>query len=257
MANYQFKFQKNILIEGKLVCETGLHIGGASENLEIGGIDNPVIIDPKTRLPMIPGSSLKGRIRTLIELKKGVNNDGSVHSCRVPDCIICTIFGRGATDIESGPTRLIVRDAFPIEETKKYWDTNENIVRGTEIKRENWINRITSEADLRDIERVPAGSEFYFRMVYAVYNDADIKNLKTLFEGMFLLEDSYLGGNGTRGYGKIKFKDIEIKSRDAQYYENGTGESVIQLSEIIGNNIDKTEVNLILQNWKSLIGNLK
>ena len=46
---------------------TGLHIGGNNDEIKIGGIDNPVIKNPLTNEPYIPGSSLKGKIRSLIE----------------------------------------------------------------------------------------------------------------------------------------------------------------------------------------------
>lgn len=219
------RFQKNILIRGTLVCDTGMHIGGVKGSMEIGGTDSPVILDPRTNLPIIPGSSTKGKMRSLIELRYGLDNDGRVHSCDKPDCELCIVFGRGATEeVKSGPTRLIVRDAHPTEKTRNWWDRSEDLVHGTEIKGENWINRITSAADPRFIERVPAGSEFEFEMIYSVYQTNDFpERLKLVFEGMHLLEDNYIGASGSRGYGKMRFEDIELKQKTKEDYVNGNG----------------------------------
>jgi len=219
-------FQKNILIRGTLVCDTGMHIGGVKESMEIGGTDNSVILDPRTNLPIIPGSSIKGKMRSLIELQGEYTlDDGKPHSCDKPDCDLCIVFGRGATEaVKSGPTRLIVRDAHPTEKTRNWWDRSEDLVHGTEIKGENWINRITSAADPRFIERVPAGSEFKFEMIHSVYQTNDFpERLKLVFEGMHLLEDNYIGASGSRGYGKMRFKDIELKQKTKEDYMNGNG----------------------------------
>lgn len=219
-------FQKNILIRGTLVCDTGMHIGGVKESMEIGGTDNSVILDPRTNLPIIPGSSIKGKMRSLIELQGEYTlDDGKPHSCDKPDCDLCIVFGRGATEaVKSGPTRLIVRDAHPTEKTRDWWDRSEDLVHGTEIKGENWINRITSAADPRFIERVPAGSEFEFEMIHSVYQTNDFpERLKLVFEGMHLLEDNYIGASGSRGYGKMRFKDIELKQKTKEDYMDGNG----------------------------------
>jgi len=217
------KFEKNILINGTMLCETGLHIGGIDESMEIGGTDSPVILDRIKKVPIIPGSSLKGKIRSLLELEYGYAENGGVHSCDRKDCPICLIFGRGAKEkVDSGPTRLIVRDAFPTKDTVENWDNNEGILHGTEIKGENTINRITSMANPRFIERVPAGSEFNFEMIYSVYQKEDYDRLKMLFEGMCLLEDNYIGASGTRGYGKIKFKDLDFKMKSKEDYQSGS-----------------------------------
>ena len=168
------RFQRNILIGGILVCDTGMHIGGVKESMEIGGTDSPVILDPRTNLPIIPGSSIKGKMRSLIELQgEYLLKGGEPHSCDKTDCNLCIVFGRGATEVKSGPTRLIVRDAHPTKKTRDWWDRSEDMVHGTEIKGENRINRITSAADPRFIERVPARSEFEFEMIYSAYQTND------------------------------------------------------------------------------------
>jgi CRISPR-associated protein Csm3 len=252
------KFEKNIRIKGKIVCLTGLHVGGVVETMEIGGTDNPVIMDRIKNVPIIPGSSLKGKIRALLELRDGLyeqkgdvcrywtnkeieefekrikkEQDGnkkeelnaeleSVNKVLRMKRDLCLVFGRGASEeVEAGPTRLIVRDAFPTEETIRIWERNEDLVHGTEIKGENAINRITSEANPRFLERVPAGSEFDFEMIYSVYQKEDLDLLKRLFDGMSFLEDNYLGGSGSRGYGKIRFKEIQVMVKTTGDYRAG------------------------------------
>lgn len=261
----ELNFERNILIKGKVVCETGMHVGGVAETTEIGGTDSPVILDRLKNRPIIPGSSLKGKIRALLELESGLyeQNGGvcrywsdkeiekfeegiskerdenkkkelraeleSVKGVLREKRELCLIFGRGATEnIEAGPTRLIVRDAFPTDETIEKWDKNEDLVHGTEIKGENVINRITSEANPRFPERVPAGSEFDFEMVYSIYHKDDFDRLKILFEGMCLFEDNYLGASGTRGYGKIRFDDLEFKQKTKQDYQEGNDWNVVE-----------------------------
>ncbi|WP_297499767.1 type III-A CRISPR-associated RAMP protein Csm3, partial [Thermococcus sp.] len=61
-------FYGKVVIRGRIKALTGLHIGSQRDVSEIGGIDNPVIKDPHTGLPYIPGSSLKGKLRSLFEV---------------------------------------------------------------------------------------------------------------------------------------------------------------------------------------------
>lgn len=224
------QFQANFLLKGTISCETGLHIGGTSEGIEIGGLENIVIKDPKTDLPFIPGSSLKGKMRTLLELSYKDSSENIIKNkgepCKCGKCIPCKIFGSSAPDNKSkddngrqqGPTRLVVRDSFTTA-----------VKLETELKSENTINRITSEANPRSMERVPRGTEFKFEMIFSVYEDEDYSNFLKLLDSMKLLEDSYLGGSGTRGYGQIQFKDISILKRPADYYISGTKE--IEISD--------------------------
>jgi len=223
------QFQGKYIITGKIICKTGLHIGGTQEGIEIGGVDNIIIRDPLTDLPYIPGSSLKGKLRHLLEWELNKielhpkQKSYTAHFCG--RCDACLIFG-AATDestvkINSGPTRLTVRDAFPTQDTIKKWQEwlGENIY--TELKTENAINRVTSEANPRTMERVPAGSEFEFEMIFDIYCDTDRDLLKSLFSAMLLLENSALGGSGTRGYGKIKFDVQKKEFRSVEYYKTG------------------------------------
>jgi len=219
------KLLKNYLITGTLRCTTGMHIGGVAESLKIGGTDSPVIMNKMTNLPYIPGSSIKGKMRSLLELKYGdkwLSSDGKPHYCEDKDCHLCISFGRSAVqDVAGGPTRLVVRDSHPTEATARTWEMNDDILHGTEIKGENYLNRITSMATPRFIERVPAGSDFTFEFVFTVYDPADEPRLKLVFEGMTLLEDNYLGGYGSRGSGKVQFRDIRLMEKSSDDYLKG------------------------------------
>jgi CRISPR-associated protein Csm3 len=212
-----------IIIRGKIRCETGLRIGGARETLEIGGIENIIVRDPVTDEPYIPGASLKGKMRSLLEkaYSKAIDAEREyVHSCSDAKCEVCRVFGvpvERAEEAEGGVwlTRLIVRDCKLTEEARKKLSGLDLEVPFAEVKWENTINRITSRANPRQVERVPSGSEFEFEMAYNVYEPEDLDYLKIVFEGMRLLEDDYLGGYGSRGYGKIKFSEIKVVVNDA------------------------------------------
>lgn len=220
-------FKGKYIISGRIVLETGLHIGGSTEGFEIGGLDNPVIRDPLSELPYIPGSSLKGKLRHLLEWSLGVvrephpkHNAYTAHDCG--ECGACVIFGPASdvheVRVKAGPTRLTVRDAFPTRQTVEMWEKYLGGRIYTELKTENVLDRVTSEANPRPMERVPAGSEFEFEMIFDVYRDSDRDLLKEVFAAMHLLENSALGGSGSRGYGKIKFVDVKIKDRSKEYY---------------------------------------
>jgi len=207
------------IIRGEIECITGLHIGGSSETIEIGGMDNPIIKHPITGFPYIPGSSVKGRMRSLLELKYGLfDNKGEFHKyCGNNNCFICRIFGTSAEKSEIGPGRLIVRDANLLQESKEKL-TKLKIEKGlpySEEKYENTINRITARANPRSIERVPAGIKFNFELVYRVFDmgDAgktDLDLLQHVKEGLKLIENDALGGSGSRGSGKVKFNNIKM-----------------------------------------------
>ncbi|PMP77369.1 MAG: type III-A CRISPR-associated RAMP protein Csm3 [Sulfurihydrogenibium sp.] len=250
----QLDFKGNFIIKANLVCLTGLHIGGSKESFEIGGLDNPVIKVPidiklkdgrviKEGMPYIPGSSLKGKIRSLLEWKYGLveidkQNNGKIKSkFKVTDennniNSVGKVFGVGVSDLKninlvSGPTRVKFFDSYPTKETIKNW--KEKLGEGiyTEVKIENAIDRITAMANPRQQERVPAGSEFEVEIMFEVLEDEDFKRFKIVLEGMRLLEDNYLGGGGTRGNGRVMFKDITIAFRSKKYYE-GKSEEIIK-----------------------------
>ncbi|MCK4818724.1 type III-A CRISPR-associated RAMP protein Csm3 [bacterium] len=208
-------------IEGIIEVITGLHIGGSTTIIEIGGKDNPVIKHPITKVPYIPGSSIKGKMRSLLELKLGkLNTDrnsndfGEVHKwCNDKECPICVIFGTSAEEAGIGPTRLIVRDAV-LDENYKDRQKEKNLswtpIDLTEDKYENTINRITARANPRNFERVISGAEFSFKMSYRVFENGDNGSVdERLFEhvldGLRLIEQDALGGAGSRGCGQVKF----------------------------------------------------
>ncbi len=211
-------------INGKIEVKTGLHIGGSKETLEIGGLDNPVIRTKDGKV-YIPGSSLKGKIRSLLEQKEGKSSSSP---CECGTCDICKIFGPHKSENITEPVRIIVRDAYAEGENIK-----------TERKIENIIDRVRGTAiSPREIERVPAGTKFDFEIIFNVYKEDDIKLINKFVEGMKLLEDDYLGGSGSRGYGKIEFKEINCKYRQKEYYE---GNSDKENSKENVENIDKLQ----------------
>lgn len=221
-------------ITGTLVLKTGLHIGGGDTEMRIGGIDNQVVKDPVTGLPYIPGSSLKGKIRSLLEWKLGLvlPANGKPFSFQqlqgndTPDARnLLKLFGGapgGEVDalVKSiGPTRLAFWDCPLNAEWKKETLDKRNLL-ATEAKSENSINRIAGVADNpRFTERVIAGAEFDFKLSLKVVDGEDL--LPLLLQGLKLLELDSLGGSGSRGYGKIKFKELKIvDGQEIQLPEN-------------------------------------
>lgn len=238
----------NAIIRGKIHTLTGLHIGGSSDSIQIGGVDSPVLRDPHLRIPYIPGSSIKGKLRMLSEFANGVAREGgpSKDVTQKP----AQIFGTSADDARIGPTRLIVRDAYPDEDTIEMWKKMDSDLLYTEEKGENTIDRITSKANPRFIERVVRGSKFDFEMVYSLYDvhadnpDAqidDMANLEEVFKAMKLLEQSSIGGHGSRGYGRVEFLVDEISFFTSDDYRNATAvlENKGKLSRLSELNIEE------------------
>jgi CRISPR-associated protein Csm3 len=204
---------EKVFISGKIVAETGLHIGGSKTALDIGGVDLNVIKTAKG-VPFIPGSSLKGKLRTILAREYGSTD------VREDPEIIKEIFGAPNDKPEQGtvakkdngiPARLIVRDAFLLENHFEETFTDLELVY-SEIKWENTINRKTGTAEHpRQLERVPAGAQFSFSFIYNVFDDGKKeKHLKEIIKAMKILEDDYLGGQGSRGYGQIKFLNNDV-----------------------------------------------
>lgn len=200
---------KKIKINTSITLITGLHIGGNSENVEIGGIDNPVIkLASKGDVPYIPGSSLKGKIRCLLEQTAGAPKVGL-------DPKVNNLFGiteSKANNTTNQPSKIIVRDAMLSDESKKMLLDCDNLdMPYTENKFENVIDRVKGIAQHpRQTERVPAGAKFNAEFVINVWDDDDEQELIALFEkGIRLLENDYLGGSGSRGYGQIKFGEMK------------------------------------------------
>lgn len=214
---------KKIIYTGKIQLKTGLHIGGTNASLNIGGPDKFVVRNPLTNIPYIPGSSLKGKMRSLIELMEGSCNVRTVRNgieagpSEDPETKAGKLFGIASRDIKR-PSRLVVRDAnMDISNEKQFENTD---LPFTESKTEVSIDRISSAANPRTFERVPAGAEFFFEMVLNVFADDNEAELKsTLNQALKLLQDDYLGGHGSRGYGQIEFVGMKEEERNNEYYK--------------------------------------
>ncbi|MCX7880661.1 MAG: type III-A CRISPR-associated RAMP protein Csm3 [Ignavibacteria bacterium] len=234
----QAEFIGNIILKGKIECITGLHIGGSKEKLEIGAVDSPVIRDPVTNYPYIPGSSLKGKLRSLLSYSLGFKYDSAGKDDYKEHETIYFIFGAGANDKNrpDGPTRLIVRDAYPDEKTIRMWEELDSELLYTEYKAENTLDKLTSAANPRFLERVVKGSHFNFEIIYGIYqigeNKDNPEDFKFVVDAMRLLENSYLGGSGTRGYGQVAFKLMEPIILFRKDYEEGS-ENFVRASKSI------------------------
>jgi len=197
-------------------CETGLRIGASREMAGPGELESPIVRHPITRVPYIPGSSLKGKLRALLELRHSKRTQETGFPCDCADyerCAVCRLFGCGDPRKSAQPTRLIFRDAVltPPSAQALREAMEESGIFFTEAKGEIAMNRARGTArpgSLRQAERVPAGAEFAMEVVLRVFaGDDEEENLKALQEALDLLELDYLGGGGTRGYGKVKVAD--------------------------------------------------
>lgn len=196
-----------VIIEGKIEVLTGLHIGTSGDFSAIGAVDNIVIRDTVTNKPMIPGSSLKGKMRYLLARTK-YNTSIELKNIKEEHESIKRLFGSldpiVVSRLQFQDSLLAVKNFGKVEFDLPY----------TEIKYENTIERATGVANPRQQERVPAGSEFDFKLVYNVEKtdefEEDMKNILLMME---VLEDDYLGGHGTRGYGRVKFKNLKLDKK--------------------------------------------
>ncbi|HTS75861.1 MAG TPA: type III-A CRISPR-associated RAMP protein Csm3 [Bryobacteraceae bacterium] len=247
-AQTQLQLVGKLILYGDLHCETGLHIGAGKGSLEIGGADNPVVKDA-FGLPYIPGSSLRGRLRSLLENAMGLTTPSElvyvskrrgqevrIHQSDRPDDEICLLFGRSPGRVErmegepietraASPARLTVYDA-PLEQESITAQMRENLDDEiTEVKSENAIDRITAQANPRTLERVPAGARFKVRMVLDVLCEEDKALVARLFEGLRLLEDDALGGGGSRGSGRVRFANLKLAWRNRAFYSSGGAET--------------------------------
>ncbi len=301
-----------LTLTSQLSIETGLHIGGGGENLDIGGLDKPVIRDPLTKYPYLPGSSIKGKLRSILErlLNKPLNRTGGSGTWRyesddladgftevkkkryVPyegarTCQISRLFGSTggsqfwmpiATAREEGlyeenknnptstinnqncirinrgrnaPARLTIRDCHLVPESAEKLRQVDTGLYMTEWKFENGIDRVTAAANPRQVERVPAGAQFQFELVYTVENkDQVIEDLQNIAIALAILEDDALGGHGSRGYGKVKFENFRFSYRSLEQYRQiintPPGTSGLQPLETIPN------TQTLLDNFGSL-----
>lgn len=224
-----------VFITATVEAVTGLHIGGSDPGLEIGGLDNTVIRNPITQEPYIPGSSLKGKMRSQTEKVLGREQNQRIgqvriHTCQRPEeyaadggCPVCHVFGLPGNMDFSEPTRLLVRDV-PLDLSsargKAVWENvpAEGLPYG-EFKTEVAIDRVTSQASPRTVERVPAGALFGpAELVFGIYEAADYARLKVALEALQLVEDDYLGGYGSRGSGKVRFQEVKLSARSSSDY---------------------------------------
>lgn len=206
---------KKIRINTTLSLVTGLHIGGNSDSVEIGGLDNPVIkLASKDGQPYIPGSSIKGKMRCLLEQINGISKIGGgtdIGFSEKPEKCkeIINLFGFAH---DNKPSKLIVRDAALTKESVDFLQKCDDLdMPFTESKWENTIDRVTATANPRQMERIPAGVSFDVEFVINVWNDDNKDGLFNLLKkGMNALENDYLGGSGSRGYGQVKFGDLIV-----------------------------------------------
>jgi len=219
-------------ITGQIQLVTGLHIGAGNEEVHIGGIDNGVIKHPHTQQPYIPGSSLKGKMRSLLEWRAGLVGESKGKPVSIDLLerltgdkkqhaeILIRLFG-AAGDTQNndkaeeiGITRLSFWDCGLSKAWLEKVDQNNWLY--TEAKSENTINRITGTADNpRQTERVPADALFDFKLGIKILDDQEHAFIDTVLAGLKLLELDGIGGSGSRGYGKIKFKldDADLQAR--------------------------------------------
>jgi len=235
-----------IFLTFDIKTKSGLHIGGSDEGIGIGGVDKTIIRDPLSNQPYIPGSSLRGKIRSLTEKYLGLKQNKKIgkifiHTCganartdeekkraakEYQQCAVCQVFGVPGEAGFSTPTRLIVRDVQMSDDSAERLRDIRTDLPFTEAKTEVAIDRVTSAASPRQMERVPAGVTFgEAEMVYSLYNGAgcdagtDLNRFKTVVTGLQLLEDDYLGGLGSRGSGKVALKNIKVAIKTQSNYD--------------------------------------
>lgn len=251
MANRKVTLYGRVFIAGDIHALTGLHIGGAAGALEIGGVDSPVIRNPLNNQPYIPGSSLRGKMRSLTERLYGCEQNFAVnrqrgkevyvHTCQAagnpPDredayqqwlaafhaqfnnCPVCPVFGTTGDEPVPHPTSLVVRDVFLSADSLSKLEAAQTDFPYTEIKWEATIDRVTSAATPRQIERVPAGTVFEgFELAYGIYDKAGVGHFPTALKALQLVEEDYLGGLGSRGGGKVAFYIKEVYARVGEAY---------------------------------------
>ena len=242
--------RKKIILSGTLTARTGLMIGASQNGMTIGGTNREVIRNPVSGEPYIPGSSLKGKMRSLFELAEDElgPNIGSTEPKEIqagpstsPAHKSARLFGyipkddnekSGKLDDQNRPyqrpSRLIVRDAH----LSNAADLQKTTLLYTEVKTENAINRITAQATPRNFERVPAGATFAFELVLNVFEgDDEAELLACTRQALRLLQDDYLGGGGSRGNGQVSFKFEKMVERTVAFYRGQEDEKACNLTD--------------------------
>lgn len=191
-----------LLIRCDLLVCTGLHIGGSDTFSAIGTVDSPVVRDPRTGYPILPGSSLKGKLRTL--LSRSLNKGAPSQSCDKDPEPLLRLFGSAQPPRAA---QLQFADCFVCNAAQM------QVVGLTEVKTENGINRVTSVANPRQIERVTAGAVFGVCLTYQIDDETQTReDLALLAQGMRLLQLDYLGGHGSRGSGRVSLRNFRIEA---------------------------------------------
>lgn len=233
----KLQLEKKVFVRGEIELLTGMHVGGSSIGLSIGGADKVVVRNPLTNLPYIPGSSVKGKVRSLLEKGLGLisptheNGKWKAGICTDVDQPLVQLFGapaesQGNSENWHAPTRLSVRDGALLNE-HELAEAEATDMYCTEVKTEVNIDRLTSAANPRNFERVPAGARFGLEMVVDIYNvdlegrQLDKDYFQLLAMGLRLLQDDYLGGQGSRGYGQIRIANLRIEEKTAEGYRTG------------------------------------
>lgn len=230
-----------IKIKGTIELKSGLHIGSSSEYAGIGAVSNVVIRDPLTNKPIIPGSSLKGKMRTLLAKAISCNNSNNnappqTHEEDTEEVV--RLFGGSIKkEKELKESRLQFFDCMLKEESFKKLKESDKGLYLTEIKFENTINRKTLKADPRQVERVPRGAIYIFELMYIFpENTREIsEDLKNIRNAVDLLNEDYLGGSGSRGYGRVdlKIEDIEGLYFDEKTITKYSGEELNEYKDIL------------------------
>ena len=226
MSNY--KLNKKFVLKGEIEALSGIAVGGTNSSLSIGGVDKGVIRNPVSGEPYIPGSTLKGKMRSLLELNYGTIGNtkmGAVDNGPSENYVhrSTKLFGNAVRTTEEiqRPSRLIVRDArISRDQIEGEFFQNTDLLY-TEVKTEVVIDRITSRAIPRQLERVPAGTRFEFELVLNVFKgDSEEDLINDMFAAIKLVQNDYIGGSGSRGSGQIRFSIESIKSFTPDYYKN-------------------------------------
>lgn len=233
------RLQTYFALEFEILALTGLHIGGQESSIAIGGKENVIVRDPLTSRPYIPGSSLKGKMRSLVE-QHGEDIEQNwpiargrvqIHACKeraaYAQCSLCQLFGIPAPSSERWfcQTRLRVSDTFLSTESEARLRLADTDLPYTEVKSEAAIDRVTAAAVPRTVERVPAGAAFGPARMGLFFYEGDDRDqmLNLLLQGMELVEADYLGGGGSRGSGRVAFRQIGLARQDF----DGQGERVV------------------------------
>lgn len=229
------QLQGRLFLSFTITASTGLHIGGSPGVLSIGNVDNPVIRNTLTGEPYIPGSSLRGKMRSQMEKQYGRRQNTRVgqvyiHTCNdareYADCNVCKTFGIPGEHAHSETSRLVVRDALLTRESVEELKNARTDLPFTEVKWEAAIDRVTSAATPRQQERVPAGAQFEGMITFSLYsfgqrerNLGELRYFNNVLEGLELVEEDYLGGQGARGSGRVAFSGLTLRIRQNKSYE--------------------------------------